>query len=137
MAYGRWSDIYPIVAEEIAATEEEYFIQAAEMEVKALALHKEGRNNDLVQLVTTFAVDTADTCVTQWLGLWQKLFATFRDGQITTPDPEVKRCNCKVVEPGYSTAWYDRIVKDTGTHYKVAGDTPPDEVESLMSISGI
>eukprot|EP00415_Alexandrium_ostenfeldii_P004226 UN4226 len=39
----------------------------------------------------------------------------------------------KVEEIGYSAKWYDRIVKDTGDHYKMTDDkTHPDLVASKL-----
>ena len=48
----------------------------------------------------------------RWRRLWQELFVKYLDGNVRD---ELG----KVTHPGYPEAWYRRIVKERGQHYRV------------------
>ena len=74
-----------------------------------------------VEKMTTFSVSLCNAVVDAWFNLFRYLMVTFRDGFIVTPQPLAHPADkpiAKVEEPGYSDDWYDRIIADTGNHWR-------------------
>lgn len=57
--------------------------------------------------------------VADWAGFFGQLFVKYRDGYVITPNAANNNCGCNVGNGAYPSAWYERIVEDTGDHYKV------------------
>jgi len=126
LAYPRWNAVYPDVASAIATAERELISAASDVVHKAEDELKAHGPRAAVEILTDFSVSVGDRTVRDALGLWQRLFVKYRDGQVTTVDKTNPACGCDVNENGYDKEWYTRIVKDTGDHYEVPGQQEVD-----------
>jgi dipeptidase len=70
-----------------------------------------------VEFLTEYSVEQGDETARRWRRLYQQLFMKYMDGNVKTPDPPHR--NPKVVWPGYSEAWYRRIIAEKGEHFRV------------------
>lgn len=126
--YPRYADINPEVQREIATKEGAFFTATSELDQRAAAVYA-SNPKAAVEMLTAFSVETGDELTKQWLALFTRLFAKYRDGFISTPTlpvckkGETKGClgrpvpDCK--ETGYPQPWYNRVAKECGEHCKV------------------
>uniref|UniRef100_A0A7S1L7R2 Dipeptidase n=1 Tax=Alexandrium catenella TaxID=2925 RepID=A0A7S1L7R2_ALECA len=137
--YPRWM-VAPEVIKRAQATEEA-FVKALEAEEQhALELFKTSPATAL-EYLTSAAEARADNVTRAEFALFGELMVKYRDGfRISSAGPGAPDHGGseggivpKVEEIGYSAKWYDRIVKDTGDHYKMTDDkTHPDLVASKV-----
>jgi dipeptidase len=73
-----------------------------------------------VEFLTEYSVKQGDETARRWRELYQQLFMKYMDGNVKTPDPPNR--NPKVEWPGYSEAWYRRIVEERGEHFRVPNE---------------
>lgn len=116
-AYSRWDLIYPDIANAVDQWETTFISQVAEIDKEALVIATDKSMDDAIQHVTDFSVKAGNALVTRWGEFFGELFVKYRDGYVVTPNPDSTACGCNAVSAGYPSAWYDRIVKDTGDHY--------------------
>lgn len=79
LAYARWTAHADVTAE-IREVEVEAFGAAAVLEAQALALLRQGRDDDAAQLLTEHTVRAGQALVARWLALWVRLVVKYRDG---------------------------------------------------------
>jgi len=124
--YPRWFAAAEVMG--LARKTEETFVQKlVEEELTASALYKKDPQKSM-ELLTNLDVARADRVVKEEFELFGRLMVTYRDGfRISLQAPAAPDHGGaqggvvpKVEEVGYSAKWYDRIVKDTGDHYKVS-----------------
>ena len=71
---------------------------------------------------TQTCVDAAEALVKRWLGFFGQLFVKYMDGNVKTQEDPAQLLPT-VNQPGYSLAWRDRIVAETGDRFRVpSGD---------------
>lgn len=129
--YTRWSLIYPDLLTEILTKESTYLMAVQETDAFALNLYHTEGPQSAIKLVTKFSCEIGDTLVREWNILFGTLFVRYRDGYKITPNSDAANCGCNSVQAGYDQDWYDRIVSDTGDHYKTIDTT------SLTTISTV
>lgn len=116
-AYSRWDVIYADVHDEIIAKETTYADAVIEADNYALNLFNNGQTSDAVEYLTTFSTNIGDQLLKDWFTFFGQLFVKYRDGYITTADPQFPVCGCQSNNLKYQDEWYDRIITDTGDHY--------------------
>ena len=121
-AYSRWDVIYADVHNEIIAKETTYADAVVEADASALNLFNSGQTADAVEYLTTFSKDIGDSLLKDWFTFFGQLFVKYRDGYITTADPQFPVCGCQTNNLQYQDNWYDRIVADTGDLYLYPSD---------------
>lgn len=57
----------------------------------------------------------------RWLAFFTQLFVKYMDGNVKTPPTDKAQLLPTVEQPGYSLAWRDRIVAETGDRFLVPG----------------
>jgi len=120
-AYSRYSDIYPVMLEKIISVEDQFQIQAKQMDSKALEAYQVDKQK-AIDMVSEFGVKMGDGLTELWFNFFGELFVRFRDGydiQANKNDPE---CGCDVGGDGYPAPTYERIVAETGDHYLALGE---------------
>lgn len=118
-AYTRYNVIHPEIAKVQQALENKFIAYTPAIDAAAQQLLKTQDNQLALQFLTDYSVNTANSVVANWREFYKYLFIKFSDGNIKTPNPHHR--NPKVEQPGYGTAWYRNIVKETGDKFKVAG----------------
>jgi len=116
--YARYSLLYPEVIRQITNYERQFInVLVPKIDKIALTLYNSGYVDAALDIVTNFSVTSGDQVVEDWLNYFQYLFTKYMDG-----NRKFKVANSKIprVEtPGYPQKWYDRIVEETGDHYKI------------------
>jgi hypothetical protein len=93
-----------------------------ELDQKAHQLYQDKGPGAAVELVTQRCGALGDSLVQTWNQFFGELFMKYRDGYIITKDDTNKACGCAPGNAPYSLDWNDRIVKDTGDHYRVPAE---------------
>jgi len=112
--YPRYGQMHPEVDNKIASYRSYFESEVPAIDQAALALYKINQTQ-AIDFLTQFSVSTGETVVKEWLDFFKYLFTKYMDGNIKTPNPDSRNPN--LAQPGYSNAWYGRIVAETGTHY--------------------
>jgi len=69
--------------------------------------------------------------VQHWQGVFGQLFVKYMDGNVKTQEDAAELLPT-VSQPGYSMAWRDRIVAETGDRFKVPkGDVEVDGKDAM------
>ena len=116
--YWRWSDIYPLLRAKIDSIQEEFERQIQLVDQRALDAYNELGEHEAVRYVTLFGVNAGRKLHEEWLNFYGELFVRFRDYYDFEIDDEPS-CGCKAKEPGLSALMKDRIIAETGDHYRV------------------
>lgn len=117
-AYTRYNVIHPEIAKVQNALESKFIAYQKGIDMAALLLEKDDPNLSR-RFLTDYSVNTANATFAAWKNLYQYLFLKYMDGNIKTKDGKNK--NPKVEQPGYSEAWYKKIVEETKDKFKVIG----------------
>lgn len=120
LCYSRYADVYPILRQEIEDLQADLSGKLKQIDETALELYKEKGPDAAIAYVTMMGVNTGNAVHEQWQTLFGSLFARFRDFYTIVPQKDEPVCGCKAVEPGMSQKVKERIVTETGEHYKVA-----------------
>lgn len=129
-AYSRYADVAPVVKEKLVQLESESFARVEAMDKKlesALSKGGKGRwslrrpSRDPVALATEFSYEAAEQAHQSWLDFYGELFMTFVDGYRTVPDPSNLASAVSKETPGWTNAWKERIVNETGSKYLEPG----------------
>jgi len=130
--YARYSLLYPEVIREITNYEKEFInTLVPKIDKIALTLYNSGYVDAALDIITNFSVTSGDQVVEDWLNYFQYLFTKYMDG-----NRKFKVANSKIprVEtPGYPQKWYDRIVEETGDHYKIPKTNLGDGIKRTTS----
>ena len=70
-------------------------------------------------MLTQLAVETSQQATAKWTELWQHLMVSFSDGMTATVDESNKICGCHKAATVFSDAWGEKVVVDTGDHYRL------------------
>lgn len=110
-SYGRYKDIAADVRVEQQKLEGEFFALQPSVEKAALALHK--KSPELARdYLTKYSHDQAARTVDRWRKLGLELFVRYLDGN-------VRDAQGKVTHPAYPKAWTERVLKESGDHFKI------------------
>jgi dipeptidase len=125
-AYQRWDLIWPEVSQAINSKETQYIGEIAEIDKKMVTMlqsvgsredEKQAKMNEVIEYTTSYSVETGNALVADWFKFFGKLFVKYRDGYVVSPNAAAENCGCSAVSASYPQSWFDRIVKDTGSHY--------------------
>jgi len=117
-AYSRWDAIYPDVTAKIVQVETAFQNAIQELDQVATAKYNSEGAAAAVELTTSQCTSFGDSLTAQWQQFFGQLFMKYRDGYAITPNTDSQSCGCSVANVPYSQEWYNRIVQDTGDHYK-------------------
>lgn len=86
---------------------------ARQTDVERVALHLYKKAPELARAyLTEYSGKQAAKVVKRWRDLGQQLFVKYLDGN-------VRDSQGKVTHPGYPDAWYKRVIRESGDHYKM------------------
>ncbi|MFH2009474.1 MAG: C69 family dipeptidase [bacterium] len=108
-AYSRYRDMIQDIRKVQVKLENELFTAQAELEKKAVALHKLAPAR-ADALLTAYAKTASERVVSRWRLLGQELLVRYLDGN-------VRNAEGKVTHPPYPKGWYKRIATETGDHF--------------------
>jgi hypothetical protein len=111
--------MYPEVLQTILARESVYFTLVTKLDEELVEVYNRQGRAAAISALTQFSSDLGNQLVTDWASYFGQLFVKYRDGYVFTPNESSTNCGCNVGNGAYPQAWYDRIVEDTGDHYKV------------------
>lgn len=115
-AYSRYDVIGPAVQSKLAELEGHLFQTVSDMDVKLMKMTSE----EAAAAATDFSFQTGERLHAQWLEFYGRLFATYVDGYRTVSNPRNKFSGCDKEPLQFSEAWKQRIVEETGDHYRVS-----------------
>ena len=58
----------------------------------------------------------------RFAALWQQLMVTNADGYVATVDEDNLLCGCTKTAAVFNYDWRDKVIMDTGDHYKLPTD---------------
>ncbi len=122
-AYTRYNIIHPEIRAEQTKLEWNFQEETKEMDLKALALF-ENNKDDAVAMLTEYSVTTGNETVKHWLNFYTYLFTKYMDGNVKEKvdvPAGYKYHSAKLKQPGYGNEWYEKIVEETGDHFKMPG----------------
>jgi len=135
LAYTRWNLIYPEVLSMINKVQGRFFNESADKEKVALDLYNAGKVDEAISYLTNYSVGAAVDLHDTWLDFWEYLVPRYLDGNLKTYVPGQQ--NPDVKWPGYSQAWYKRIVDETGDKYLVPEETPSSSSPASRAVPGL
>ncbi len=110
-SYGRYKDIAADVRVEQQKLEGEFLALQPAVEKAAAVLYK--KSPELARdYLTKYSHDQAARTVERWRKLGFELFVKYLDGN-------VRDAQGKVTHPGYPKAWTERVLKESGDHFKM------------------
>jgi dipeptidase len=121
LAYSRWNDIYPMVQAKIIAIQDGFEQNIQIVDERALEMYHNHQIQDSIEYVTFYSVNAGNTLQTIWMKFYGELFAKFRD--YYTIVSKENDLGCEAIEPGLSDIMKQRIVQETGDHYRVPQQT--------------
>lgn len=122
LAYSRWNLMYPLVRDKIDAIYQSFKDEVYYLDQQMVAVYNNEGINEMVNMATKFSVQSGDRVHKEWFEFYGDLFARFRDFFVIEKDPYDPVCNCVVKEVGFSDAWKQKIIDDTGYHYECMND---------------
>lgn len=114
-AYHRWDLVYPDVLAKVSDLQASIWQQFLQADAQAVKLYASSAQ-EAVAFATQFGVDTGNSVTKQWADFFGQLFVKFRDGAIYFTD-STKPMGVNANPQRCPQQWYDRIVRDTGSHY--------------------
>jgi hypothetical protein len=120
LCYSRYANVYPVLRQEIDDLQADLSEKVKQVDQIALELYQEKGPDAAIDYVTLFGVNTGNAVHDKWQILFETLFARFRDFYTILPKNDEPVCGCQALEPGMSEVVKQRIVQETGDHYKVA-----------------
>jgi len=121
-AYYRYNDVYPVLRRKIDAIERDFVEKVSIADQRAMSLYREKGVDNAVNYVTLFSVNAGNKLHQAWMDFYGELFVRFRDYYTIVPKKGEPVCGCEAKEPGLSDVMKQRIVHETGEHYKVVDD---------------
>lgn len=110
-SYGRYKDIAADVRVEQQKLESDFAARQPGIEKAALALFKQ--SPELARdYLTSYSHEQAARTVERWRKLGTELLVKYLDGN-------VRDAQGKVTHPGYPKAWTERVLKESGDHFKM------------------
>ncbi len=119
LAYTRYNLMLPFIQDKQSNLEQSFVESVKVMDARYLATKKKSEQD---QMLTDFTLEAGSQTFNEWKSLYQFLFVRFMDGNVKSevPVPEgFKYVTPKLEQPGYSEAWYKKVVEDTGDRLKM------------------
>jgi len=142
--YFRYKDAYPMLKEELDRVHKKFINELRMVDEDALRIYENGSIDDAIRKVTDYGIQAGDEMHSHWLQFYGVLFAKFRDFVIMKPDDKNPNGGCVTYEVGYDDKWKERIVFESGDHFRldrfpILADTASAEVKdkSLVSWSAL
>lgn len=110
-AYSRYSEMIVDIQKLQSQLEGKFFALQPEVEKAALALYKQAPELARKYL-TDYSTTEADAVVKRWKKLGEFLIFKYLDGNLKDEHGHVKH-------PGYSREWRQKVIEQTGDHFKV------------------
>jgi dipeptidase len=124
--YSRWEDVYPTLRNKIDSVQREFQNKVKIVDDRALQAYQEKGAATAIRYVTQFGDTAGGQLHKLWMNFYGELFVKFRDFYIITAADNAVGINAQ--EPGMSDVVKERIVQDTGDHYKVVDGGPRPDV---------
>jgi hypothetical protein len=121
--YYRWKDVYPIVRIKIDSIHRDFLQQVATMDERALKIYQNQGKQEAVKAVTSFSESAGIELHRVWMDFYGELFVRFRDFYTIVKKNDEPVCGCEAKEPGMTDVVKERIIRETGNHYRVAEET--------------
>jgi len=121
--YTRYNLIHPEVRAKQTELEWKYLTEIKEIDKKASTLYETDKDG-AVAMLTDYSVKTGNETVKTWMNFYTYLFTKYMDGNVkeAVDVPEgYKYHTPKLQQPGYGEDWYQKIVDETGDHFKMPG----------------
>lgn len=127
--YSRWKDMYPLLKEHIDYYFQDWSNRVQEVDKYCQSVYEKATDMEVakqtvVDHVTSFALSSGQEFNDGWLNVYGELFVQFRDFYNIIPSENAIGVDAK--EPGLSQIVKERIVEETGDHYRVL-DTDSDQ----------
>lgn len=110
-AYSRYCDMIKDIQKEQQQLEGEFFAMQPKIEQTAKQLYDESPEK-AIDYLTAYSKKQANKTVHKWRELFQFLLFKYLDGNVKNEYKKPKH-------PGYPQNWYNRIVDETGDHFKM------------------
>jgi dipeptidase len=133
-AYTRWSDVYPVLRNKIDDIHKGFVDHIKKVDEDALELYFSEGIEASIELVTQHGVSAGDKMQADWIQFYGELFARFRDFFTIVPNSDNLDCGCEIVAGGIPETWKNRIIEETGDHYKMI-DTDATERKKIPDAS--
>ncbi|MBI5219744.1 MAG: C69 family dipeptidase [Bacteroidia bacterium] len=124
-AYTRYSDIIVDIKKVQTELEDGFMKAVPDIDKKAGDLYKSNKE-EAINTITKFSVEQGDMTTKRWEKLGQYLFVKYMDGNVKHEKDGKFELNGTVhplskhpKHPAYPQEWYERIIKETGDHYKM------------------
>jgi dipeptidase len=117
--YSRWSDAYPMLQQRIHQLTKRFMDKVAYTDKETQRIYANKGSVAAVEYMTTASVKFGNVMHKEWMQFYGELFVRFRDFYTITAMDDEPVCNCVAKEPGMSDIVKERIVKETGEHYRV------------------
>jgi dipeptidase len=117
--YFRYKDAYPVLKKELDSVHKDFSNKLRQMDEEALLLYNNGTVDDAIEKVTEFGVNAGDSLHEHWIQFYGVLFVQFRDFVTMKHHDKNSGCGCKASTAGYDEIWKERIVRDSGDHFKI------------------
>ena len=123
LAYSQWNAIYPKIHQKKMNIIYGFQVEVHQTDSKALKLveNEENTHNKkdaMIDIVSEFSRTAGDRLHQEWTEFYGELFVAHRDFGDITPKEDNPECKCKVTLNPYSIPWEDKIIRDTGNHYR-------------------
>jgi dipeptidase len=115
-AYTRYNMMIPYIQEKQRKLEDSYLNDVSAIDKTANELYAKNQG-DAISVITNYSDEKGKQTYYEWKKLYQFLFTRFMDGNVKTP--VAGEAMPKLEQPGYGENWYRRIVKETGSKFKV------------------
>ncbi len=110
-AYSRYSDMIVDIQDVQQQLENRFLDMQPAIESAAVQLYE--TNPDLaVSFLTEYSVNEANKVTDRWRELGEDLLVKYIDGNVKSPDGSLS-------QPGYPDWWYEKVVNETGDHFKM------------------
>jgi len=70
-------------------------------------------------ILNNLAVSSTQEATLRWTALWQQLMVTNADGYVAVADSSNLLCGCSKTSAVFNSAWAEKVVADTGDHYRL------------------
>ena len=124
VVYTRKDRAAPVVLAARASLDHELEQALAAAETAASKQFAAGDATAAVATLTAHAVAAGAAATSAWTKLWQSLMVAFIDGRVTKPDTSDHICGCTKEETQFGDAWKEKVIADTGAHYREPTTAP-------------
>jgi dipeptidase len=134
--YTRWDDAFPFLQKKLASIHEHFKQEVEIIDKELMAVYDPNDFSWIINDATAFSVKAGDWMHREWMDFYGHIFARYRDFSVIEEDKEDPVCNCKVNENGFTDAWKEKVIQESGKHYQcLDDDNTPDQASVDHSTS--